>query len=263
VYVISDADRGRIFGGVGAISGGGATSRLLFDYPEATRSVLLDLLFKPQYGAAFQNVKVEIPGDADTTCGAEQAHRHDAADGGSCTRGYEGWFLSEANQRRPGLAVSSLQWAAPRFVGEEDVDSGKSLFTWTNIDSFVLPWVACMKEAYNVSVTHLGGGWNERPFNASYIKLLRQTLDASPFAATGIAAADDCCGSNWNIVHAMLADATLAASVDVISTHVAGILEENTPTPSTLNTTYNGCYVVFTVYATSPMHAQGNVCTKT
>jgi hypothetical protein len=45
VLVISDADRAVPFGGVGGISGGGATSRLLFDYPEPTRSAILDLLW--------------------------------------------------------------------------------------------------------------------------------------------------------------------------------------------------------------------------
>lgn len=68
-FVLSDADRAVKFGGVGAISGGGATSRLLFDYPEPTRSAILDMLWKPQHGAALQHVKVEIPADAgNLTC---------------------------------------------------------------------------------------------------------------------------------------------------------------------------------------------------
>ena len=91
---LSDAFAAQRFGGVGGISGGGATSRALFDYPEAARAVLLDLLFAPQVGAALTHAKVEIPADADTTCGSEVAHRHDADDGGSCSRGYEGCFLA-------------------------------------------------------------------------------------------------------------------------------------------------------------------------
>ena len=158
-YVINDALAARRFEGVGGISGGGATSRLLFDYPEPQLTSLLDLLFSPQVGAAFQTAKVEIPADADTTCGSEVAHRHDAADGGSCTRGYEGSFLAAANARRPGITSSSLQWAAPRFVGEAGVDNGDSLFTETNIDEYVLPWLRCMRDAYNVSMTWQGGGW--------------------------------------------------------------------------------------------------------
>src|SRR5688572_8320456 len=62
---------GRIFDGVGAISGGGGNSRLLFDYPEPQRSQILDYLFKPATGAAMQILKVEVGGDTNSTSGAE------------------------------------------------------------------------------------------------------------------------------------------------------------------------------------------------
>ena len=227
---LSDAFAAQRFGGVGGISGGGATSRALFDYPEAARAVLLDLLFAPQVGAALTHAKVEIPADADTTCGSEVAHRHDADDGGSCSRGYEGWFLAEASAR--GISTtSSLQWAAPSFVGEPGVSNGKSLFTQTNIDAYVVPWLRCMRDAYNVTIRYNGAGWNEHAHNNSYIKLMRARLDAAGLAAIGLAASDECCGSNWAIARDMAADPALAACVDVITTHVAGALEENTPTP--------------------------------
>ncbi len=123
------------------------------------------------------------------------AHLHDAGDEVSCTRGYEGWFLQQGTQRgAPNMSSSSLQWAAPRLVGEADVGGGSSLFTATNINGYVLPWLACMRDAYGVNITHLGAGWNEKAFNATYIKLLRASLDADgSFAGTTLAAADDCC----------------------------------------------------------------------
>jgi hypothetical protein len=228
--LLSTAQRARAFDGVGGISGGGATSRLIEDYPEPQRTALYDALFAPQSGAAFQVVKVEIPADADTTCGSEVAHRHDAGDGGSCTRGYEGTFLREANARLPGIAAHSLQWAAPSFVAEADVGSGRSLFTRTNIDQYVLPWLRCMRDSYGVELAWQGGGWNEKPFNASYMVLLRQQLSAGGFAGTGIAAADQCCGADWNIVRAMATDANLTAAVGAISTHCAGSMnKQDTP----------------------------------
>uniref|UniRef100_A0A8C2T8K5 Glycosyl hydrolase family 59 catalytic domain-containing protein n=1 Tax=Coturnix japonica TaxID=93934 RepID=A0A8C2T8K5_COTJA len=47
VYVLDDAaGLGREFDGIGAISGGGATSRLLVNYQEPYRSQILDYLFK-------------------------------------------------------------------------------------------------------------------------------------------------------------------------------------------------------------------------
>ena len=51
---------GRAFDGLGAISGGGATSRLLVDYPPAQQEQILDYLFKPNFGASLQILKVEI-----------------------------------------------------------------------------------------------------------------------------------------------------------------------------------------------------------
>ena len=46
------------FDGIGGLSGGGATSRLLIDYKEPQRSQILDYLFKPNFGASLQILKV-------------------------------------------------------------------------------------------------------------------------------------------------------------------------------------------------------------
>jgi galactosylceramidase len=57
VIRLDAASPGRVFEGVGAVSAG-ASSRLLPDYPEPQRSQVLDFLFKPKFGAAFQHLKV-------------------------------------------------------------------------------------------------------------------------------------------------------------------------------------------------------------
>ena len=44
--------------GFGAISGGGATSKLLNTYPPEQLSDIYDLLFKPDHGASLQILKV-------------------------------------------------------------------------------------------------------------------------------------------------------------------------------------------------------------
>jgi hypothetical protein len=54
------------FNGHGALSAG-ASSRLLWDYPEPQRSEILDYLFKPNFGAEFSILKVEIGGDSQST----------------------------------------------------------------------------------------------------------------------------------------------------------------------------------------------------
>ena len=47
------------FDGHGALSAG-ASSRLLWDYPEPQRTEVLDFLFKPNFGAMMSILKVEI-----------------------------------------------------------------------------------------------------------------------------------------------------------------------------------------------------------
>ncbi|TRY99061.1 hypothetical protein DNTS_002219 [Danionella cerebrum] len=67
-YNLDDrAGLGRTFDGIGGLSGGGATSRLLVNYAEPYRGQILDYLFKAKFGASLQILKVEIGGDAQTT----------------------------------------------------------------------------------------------------------------------------------------------------------------------------------------------------
>lgn len=49
---------GRTFDGIGGLSGGGATSVFIRDYPEPHRSTIMDLLFKPNFGASLHILKV-------------------------------------------------------------------------------------------------------------------------------------------------------------------------------------------------------------
>ena len=78
---------GHIFDGIGAVSAG-ASSRLLIDYPEPYRSQVLDYLFKPNYGASLQHLKVEVGADVNSTDGSEPSHRR-SVDDRNFNRGYE------------------------------------------------------------------------------------------------------------------------------------------------------------------------------
>ena len=49
-YTVRTEQVGRTLDGYGALSGGGATSRLLFQYPQQQLDEILDYLFKPNYG---------------------------------------------------------------------------------------------------------------------------------------------------------------------------------------------------------------------
>lgn len=67
---LNGAAGGPRFDGIGVVNGGGATSVLLKDYPEPQRSQILDLVYKPNFGASVSALLVEIPGDGNSTQGS-------------------------------------------------------------------------------------------------------------------------------------------------------------------------------------------------
>ena len=95
-----------VFDGVGLLSAG-ASSRYLYDYPAKQRNEVLDFLFKPQFGASLDIIKVEIGGDCQSTSGTEPSHQHSRGDL-KCDRGYESWLLKEAKARNPKIVTWGL-----------------------------------------------------------------------------------------------------------------------------------------------------------
>ena len=89
---ISAHDTGKRFDGVGAVNGGGATSVLLKDYPEPQRSQILDMVYKPKFGASVSSLLVEIPGDGNSTQGSMPSHSHYRGDF-NAQRGYNSFNL--------------------------------------------------------------------------------------------------------------------------------------------------------------------------
>src|ERR1019366_173148 len=113
--VLDGQSAGRTFEGLGALSAG-ASSRLLIDYPEPYRSQILDYLFKPDYGAALQHLKVEIGADVNSTDGSEPSQARTRTDH-DYTRGYEWWLMTEARKRNPKIVLDTLAWGAPGWIG--------------------------------------------------------------------------------------------------------------------------------------------------
>ena len=76
---LSANSTGKQFDGIGAVNGGGATSVLLKDYPEPQRSQIMDLVYKPMFGASVSAILVEVPGDGNSTQGSMPSHSHSVA----------------------------------------------------------------------------------------------------------------------------------------------------------------------------------------
>jgi hypothetical protein len=187
---------------VGAQSTAGS-ARLLIDYSQPERDAVLDLLFKPQFGASLQHLKVEIGGDGQISCGAEASGQRGggsgAADWGAA--GYEGWLMAEAKKRSPDLALLGLVSAWPAWVNPNGSSPWASPATEANAAAYVTAWVQGMHAAHNLSIDWVGL-WNEREYTQSYVFTLRAALDAAGFAGALISAG----GHDYESGGAFLAD---------------------------------------------------------
>jgi O-glycosyl hydrolase len=196
---------GRTFQGIGAASGGGAVTRLLINYPEPQRSQILDYLFKPNYGASLQLLKIEIGGDGNSTEGAEPSHMHWAGDA-NYDRGYEWWVAAEAKKRNPHIQLMALAWDFPAWV--KDVNSQATA-------DYLVAFLEGNKRAHNLDFDYIGI-WNETKTRYDFIKRLQQTLGAHHLKTRIMA--DDLVNT-WAIADQMRHDPQLSNAVAVVNTH--------------------------------------------
>lgn len=187
-YTIDATTLGPRLDGFGAISGGGATSRLLFSYSPTVISQILDLLFLPKYGASLHHLKVEIGGDGQSSEGVEPSHMHTEDSPPDFNRGYEARLMVEARARNPGILLSALAWTWPGWVG-----SGTSS-PWTNTTAsihYILTWLQGMRDTHNITLNYLNADWNERGWSADFVIRLRSALDSAGFSYLGLVCGDD------------------------------------------------------------------------
>jgi len=206
---VSAHGEGRVFDGIGAVSAG-ASSRLLVDYPEPQRSEILDYLFKPNFGASLQHLKVEIGADVNSTDGSEPSHERERGVI-SATRGYEWWLMKEARRRNPAIVLDSLAWGAPSWIG-----NGR--FYSHDMAEYIADFLKMGRDHYGMEIAYTGI-WNEKKPDYSFVKDLRKTLDQR-----GLRTKIVCCDlysqeGSFDIVQAMQTDTELAHAVDVVGVH--------------------------------------------
>jgi hypothetical protein len=205
---LDGSNTGRVFQGLGAVSAS-ATSRLLIDYPEPQRSQVLDYLFKPNYGAALQHLKVEIGGEVNSTCGCESTHQRTATET-NYTRGWEWWLMQQARQRNPSILLDSLAWGAPGWIG------GGTYYS-QDMANYIANFLNGAKNVYGLNINYTGVR-NEVANDPSWIELLRATLNSNGLQSVSIVAGDEWNGT-WNIVTNIAADSTLAGDVYAVGAH--------------------------------------------
>src|SRR5258708_5245412 len=211
--IVNGANRGALFAGVGSISGGGGTSRLLIDYPTAKQNQILNYLFGPG-GADLQVLKLEIGGDAAQSDGAEPAVEHTKGQI-DCNSGYGWWLAEQAVARNPHITLMGLQWSAPGWVGSS---------IWDPADiGYIIDWLNCAK-SHGLTISYVGG-WNEHGYIKSWYERLRSALNANGFRSVKIMAADSFPGRRynpvrtWNVAAAAATDPKFKAALSAYGSH--------------------------------------------
>jgi len=192
------------------VSGGGATSVLLKDYPEPQRSQVLDLLFKPKFGASMSGLLVEVPGDGNSTQGSEPSHMH-TRDDLNFYRGYEWWMMREAKKRNPHVTLDAVAWGAPAWVGDGN-------FWSQDMADYYVKWIQGLKSEHGLQLDAIGCR-NERGVDLPFAKLFRATLDAAGLQHVRLHGFDNWGPKKFDWVSALSTDAELRQSIDIISNH--------------------------------------------
>jgi galactosylceramidase len=205
---------GTRFDGLGVVDGGGATSVLLKDYPEPQRSQILDLMYKPKFGASVSALIVEIPGDGNSTQGSMPSHRHTRTDV-DYGRGYTWWVLREAKRRNPALTLDAAAWSAPGWIG----DGGNHDFFSPDGADYYVSWLKGLRDVYGLELDAIGAR-NERGVSHDFAKTLRARLDAGGFDKVKLHGFDNWPDDKFDFVKDMPKDAGLRDAIDIIGAHI-------------------------------------------
>lgn len=202
---------GKRFDGIGLVNGGGATSVLLKDYPEPQRSQILDLVYKPKFGASVNALLVEIPGDGNSTQGSMPSHKHTREDL-DYSRGYTWWIMQEAKKRNPALTLDGTAWSAPGWIGNGE-------FWSQDAADYYVSWLKGLRDVYGLELAAIGCR-NEKGQSYDFVKRFRKTLDANGFSQLKIHAFDNWYKGKLDFVKDMFTDEELCNAIGIISGHI-------------------------------------------
>lgn len=223
--VLDGATPGKLFEGVGAVSGGGATSVLLKDYPEPQRSQILDILFKPQFAASMQTLYVEVGSDGNATQGTEPTHMR-SRDDENYNRGYEWWLMVEAKRRNPALTLDACAWGCPGWIGNGN-------FWSQDMCDYYVKWIKGLKAHYGLDLDAIGCR-NERGTVLHWAVMFRKTLNENGLNKVRLHAFDNPGRPDmWNWMPQLATNTELQAAIDIVGNHCL----PNVPMPATVKET--------------------------
>lgn len=208
---LSPKDKGRIFEGIGGVSAGASTD-LLYDYQDPVRSQILDLLFKPKFGAAFQHLKVEMGGGENSTCGSEASHaitREELKN--PVSRGYEFWFMKEAKNRNKDMILEYLPWSFPGYLKP-------NIFTEESAEYFV-SFLDVAKRDWDLDIDWVAAAENENYTDRDWlVNHMRPLLDSKGYKNVKIQGPDDNSG-DWQIFEDLEKDRDFDSVIEAVGYH--------------------------------------------
>ncbi|WP_248923999.1 OmpL47-type beta-barrel domain-containing protein [Paenibacillus hamazuiensis] len=203
---LNDSKIGRVYEGIGYVSSSGS-SKLLMDYPEEQRQDIIDLLFKPNFGASLDHLKLEIGSDVNSSSGTEPSHMRSAADF-DITRGSGLWLAQQAKAANPDLLLDALRWGTPRWIASNE---DKYLYYKNYLQG--------AEDIYGLRFDYLGPDQNEGSFDRDYVvNVLRPRLNADGFAGVKLVVRD-AVSNPWSIATTLKTDSALNQAVGAIGGH--------------------------------------------
>ncbi|OXT06732.1 hypothetical protein CE561_09915 [Thermoanaerobacterium thermosaccharolyticum] len=203
---VDGSKEGRTFEGIGLVSANGS-SRLLMDYPPEQQQDILNLLFKPNYGASLQHLKVEIGSDANSSSGTEPSHMRTENDF-DITRGAGLWLASKAKAINPDIYLDALRWGTPSWIKTDEQKL-----------EYYLKFLQGAKDVWGLNFDYLGADQNEGSFDSNWVtNVLRPGLDSAGFSNVKLVA-DDSVSNPWGIASTIKNNQALKNAIDVLSAH--------------------------------------------
>ena len=232
-------DEGTVYRGLGVITGNNS-SRLLMDYkvknPDAYWEIM-NLLFKPDYGAGLTHVKIEFGSDVNSSSGTEPSIMRSENEEADVTRGAGFMFAADALSINPDISVDLLRWGEPKWVtdafSESDESGHAARYKW---------YKAAIDKAYDVygiKFTHISADANETSrVDTDWIIYLANALENETderydYGKIKIVASDEL--GSWTAAKAMLENEELRNAVDILGEHYNTWADSNA---KTLNSEY-------------------------
>jgi galactosylceramidase len=205
---LSGKSGGKTFEGIGIVNGGGATSVLLKDYPQQQRKEIMDMVYKPMFGASVSALLVEIPGDGNSTQGSMPSHSHYRGDY-NYFRGYTWWVMKEAKKRNPQLSLDATSWSAPGYVGN---------FWSQDMADYYVSWLEGLRRIHGLELDAIGCH-NEKGVSYDFAKMLRKSMNGRGFSNVKLHGFDNWGDHKMDFLKDMQQDKELQDALYAVSAH--------------------------------------------